>query len=209
MNKIEKLLQELCPQGVEYKELGEVCEIVGGYAFKKQYFGKGNNKVIRIGDITPQMQINKFSGIYSTQTPSEKYEVKKHDFVMALSGATFGKIGKIIDSNVAYVNQRVALFKEKTCTGFIYYLLHTTRFKTYLNANVRGAAQPNISTNQISKFRIPIPPIEVQQEIVKILDTFEELTSGLVGSIPHEIKLRQQQYEYYREKLLTFKELKV
>ncbi|WP_198542709.1 restriction endonuclease subunit S, partial [Helicobacter pylori] len=71
-----------------------------------------------------------------------------------------------------------------------------------------GGAQPNLSSNQIlQQITIPIPPLEIQQEIVKILDQFSILTTDLLAGIPAEIKARKKQYEYYREKLLTFKPL--
>ncbi|WP_367701671.1 restriction endonuclease subunit S, partial [Helicobacter pylori] len=65
----------------------------------------------------------------------------------------------------------------------------------------------SISMNDLQQITIPIPPLEIQQEIVKILDQFSLLTTDLLAGIPAEIKARKKQYEYYREKLLTFKPL--
>ncbi|MFA4717623.1 restriction endonuclease subunit S, partial [Helicobacter pylori] len=62
-------------------------------------------------------------------------------------------------------------------------------------------------SKDLQNFLIPIPPLEIQQEIVKILDQFSLLTTDLLAGIPAEIKARKKQYEYYREKLLTFKPL--
>ncbi len=64
-----------------------------------------------------------------------------------------------------------------------------------------------MNANILQNFLIPIPPLEIQQEIVKILDQFSDLTTDLLAGIPAEIKARKKQYEYYREKLLTFKPL--
>ncbi|OOQ37956.1 restriction endonuclease subunit S [Helicobacter pylori] len=61
--------------------------------------------------------------------------------------------------------------------------------------------------NDLQQILIPIPPLEIQQEIVKILDQFLALTTDLLAGIPAEIEARKKQYEYYREKLLTFKPL--
>uniref|UniRef100_UPI0018A6ABA9 restriction endonuclease subunit S n=1 Tax=Helicobacter pylori TaxID=210 RepID=UPI0018A6ABA9 len=63
------------------------------------------------------------------------------------------------------------------------------------------------NANILQNFLIPIPPLEIQQEIVKILDQFSILTTDLLAGIPAEIKARKKQYEYYREKLLAFKPL--
>ena len=69
-----------------------------------------------------------------------------------------------------------------------------------------GGAQPNLSSTQLmSNIIIPIPPLAEQERIVSILDRFEALTTNLTSGLPAEIKARQQQYEYYRDQLLTFK----
>ena len=69
-----------------------------------------------------------------------------------------------------------------------------------------GGAQPNLSSTQLmSNIIIPIPPLHEQERIVSILDRFEALTTDLTAGLPAEIKARQQQYEYYRDQLLTFK----
>ncbi|MFT2648881.1 restriction endonuclease subunit S, partial [Helicobacter pylori] len=66
---------------------------------------------------------------------------------------------------------------------------------------------PHVYSKDLQNFLIPIPPLEIQQEIVKILDQFSALTTDLLAGIPAEIEARKKQYEYYREKLLTFKPL--
>ncbi len=70
-----------------------------------------------------------------------------------------------------------------------------------------GGTVKSISMNDLQQIQIPIPPLEIQQEIVKILDQFSALTTDLLAGIPAEIEARKKQYEYYREKLLTFKPL--
>nr|WP_025445085.1 restriction endonuclease subunit S [Helicobacter pylori] len=70
-----------------------------------------------------------------------------------------------------------------------------------------GGIVKSISMNDLQQITIPIPPLEIQQEIVTILDQFSALTTDLLAGIPAEIKARKKQYEYYREKLLTFKPL--
>ena len=81
-----------------------------------------------------------------------------------------------------------------------YYLKHMN-----LNHLARGGGQPLITAGQLKKLNIPIPPFEVQQKIVSILDRFDTLTSDLTQGLPTEIAARKKQYEYYRDKLLTFR----
>ena len=68
--------------------------------------------------------------------------------------------------------------------------------------------QQQFNTNAVSRVNIPVPPLEVQQRIVDILDRFDTLCNDISSGLPAEIEMRQKQYEYYRDKLLTFKELK-
>jgi type I restriction enzyme S subunit len=72
---------------------------------------------------------------------------------------------------------------------------------------MRGGANVSLTINSLKKVKIPVPPLEEQERIVSILDKFETLTNDISKGLPAEIEARQQQYEYYRDKLLTFKEL--
>src|SRR5690606_10598365 len=157
----------------ESKKLGEALKIQGGYAFKSSSFNQGTTKVIRIGDIEPRIILNNFSGVYSNETPDEKYIVKKEDFVMALSGATFGKVGKILDSDIAYINQRVASFKTEQCLEFFYQLVLTPDFKSYINSIPTASAQPNISNSDIANYKTLTPSIPEQQKIAKFLSAID------------------------------------
>ena len=72
------------------------------------------------------------------------------------------------------------------------------------NYKVNKSGIPQLTKPMIEKIQIPIPPLSVQSQIVAILDTFDSLTNSISDGLPKEIKLRQKQYEYYRERLLTF-----
>lgn len=77
-----------------------------------------------------------------------------------------------------------------------------------MQQNIKGSAQPNLNLRQLNDFSIPIPSLEEQQRIVDILDRFDKLCNDLSEGLPAEIAARQKQYEYYRDKLLTFNEKK-
>jgi type I restriction enzyme S subunit len=85
---------------------------------------------------------------------------------------------------------------------FLYYLLVNMN----LNQYAKGGGQPLITAGQLKSFKIPIPPLAEQNCIVAILDKFDALVSDISAGLPAEIKMRRQQYAYYRNKLLTFKE---
>ncbi|MDE7137949.1 MAG: restriction endonuclease subunit S, partial [Ruminococcus sp.] len=85
---------------------------------------------------------------------------------------------------------------------YIYYLL----INMNLNQYAKGGGQPLVTTGQIKEIKIPLPTIEEQERIVKILDRFDMLCNDLTSGLPAEIVARKKQYEYYRDKILTFKE---
>ena len=97
--------------------------------------------------------------------------------------------------------------KEITLTNYIYYYIGTQRFYSYVEQKQKGTSYPAISDNNVRSFKIPIPSMTEQQRIVNILDKFEKLTNDISVGLPAEIEARRKQYEYYRNKLLTFKEL--
>ena len=81
--------------------------------------------------------------------------------------------------------------------------------KKYIKKCIKGSAQPNLNLQQLNDFLVPFPNDEKQKEIMNILERFEKLCNDISEGLPAEIEARQKQYEYYRDKLLTFKELKV
>jgi type I restriction enzyme S subunit len=76
----------------------------------------------------------------------------------------------------------------------------------YVEQNQKGASYPAISDNEVKNYKIAIPPLSEQTRIVKILDKFDKLTSSLTDGLPKEIELRQKQYDYWREQLLSFQQ---
>ena len=87
---------------------------------------------------------------------------------------------------------------------FLYYTLKNNQ-ENLMN-NKQGDAIPGLNKEQIENILIPLPPVEIQNEIVNILDQFNDLTNSISLGLPKEIELRKQQYEYYRNKLLSFKQ---
>ncbi|MGO4842274.1 restriction endonuclease subunit S, partial [Rhizobiaceae sp. 2RAB30] len=85
-------------------------------------------------------------------------------------------------------------------TNFLFHLLGTDTFYAYVEANERGASYPAIPDNVVKKFRIPVPPLEIQHEIVAVLDKFTKLKAELEA----ELEARRRQYKHYRDALLTF-----
>lgn len=155
--------------------LGDITAIQGGYAFKSNSFGKGATKVLRIGDIRNNIFLDCFNGVYSEEIPDARYVVSKDAIVMALSGATFGKLGKVVVGS-AYLNQRVATFKvnEKTTNEYVYQVMLSKDFFNYIQSIPSASAQPNISTQDVINFEILIPCLEEQTKIANFLSAIDQ-----------------------------------
>ncbi|GAA8795354.1 restriction endonuclease subunit S [Helicobacter pylori] len=190
--RLKTLLQTLAPKGVEFRKLGEVCEIIRGKRVtKKEILDKGKYPVVS-GGIRFMGYLNEYNREENTITIAQ-----------------YGTAGFVNWQNQKFWANDVCFSvipKETLINRYLYYVL--TNMQNYLySISNRSAIPYSISSNNIMQITIPIPPLEIQQEIVKILDQFSALTTDLLAGIPAEIEARKKQYEYYREKLLTFKPL--
>ncbi len=205
MSYLEKLLDGM---GVEWKTLEEVCNFKNGFAFKSNLFRENGLPIIRIANVngkTVDLSDVKYFDSADYKENMTSYEVVYGDILVAMSGATTGKIGFYNHEQAAYLNQRVGKFLPKKGILNNRYLYHYLLLKVaniYIIAG--GVAQPNLSSKALmEKIKIPIPcpenpkkSLAIQAEIVRILDAFAELTA--------ELTARKKQYNYYREQLLNF-----
>ncbi|MBW0596942.1 restriction endonuclease subunit S [Mycoplasmopsis anatis] len=173
---------------VEWKTIGEVCEIrKGEYITKKQAKDFGEFPVVS-GGINPSYYHN-------------KYNRDIHTITVGASGINAGYVNywntKIFLSDAYSIEP-----KDNIINKYLYYFLNSKQELIFTMK--KGAGIPHVYPIDLSKIKIPIPSIDTQNKIVKILDGFSELTEGTKNSLPKEIKLRKQQYEYYRNKLLDF-----
>lgn len=205
----ELLLDFSQNKNIKWKKLGEVCDFQNGFAFKSSLFKEKGLPIIRITNISGgRVTDEDYKYFDSSDYPKrvEEFRVSQGDILIAMSGATTGKIGWYDNEVPAYLNQRVGRFipnSDVLNNRFLYHYLQMKGEHLYLMAG--GGAQPNLSSTDIKeKFPIPIPPLSEQQRIVEILDKFDTLTNSISEGLPLEIQLRRQQYEYYREQLLAF-----
>lgn len=161
-------------EGWKYKKLGDVATIINGFAFKSSLFTKEGEKILRISNI--QNDIVDLSDVvfFNKETYKQnldKYKVHPDDILIALSGATTGKIGINKTNETLYLNQRVAICRESVKTlnhKYLYCFLKTKSLEFLKDAE--GVAQPNLSTEQMKNYVLPIPPLSEQQHIVEELD---------------------------------------
>lgn len=140
---------------------------------------------------------------------SKKYKPQKWDVYMVKSGSTTGKIAIVdIDDDFNIWSPLAAMRTESEITSrYLYYVLQTKEIQEQVKNRMSHGSQPNLSMRTLEQFDVKIPEISEQKRIVKELDKFDRLINDITVGIPAEIELRKQQYEYYRNKLLSFKEI--
>lgn len=160
--------------------LSEICDLIAGFAFKSKDFGDYDSKVIKITHITPpSVDMDNLGGVDISKYNAaklEKFIAKAGDYVLAMTGATIGKIGRI-EHGSAYINQRVLLFRPRQNVDkeFLYYALQQYEFGQYITSHADSeSAQPNISAGTIGKYQIILPPMEIQKRIGTLLRAYDE-----------------------------------
>ncbi|OOP75824.1 restriction endonuclease subunit S [Helicobacter pylori] len=193
--RLKTLLQTLAPKGVEFRKLGEVLEYdqPNKYCVTSKEFDKSYP--------TPVLTAGKTFILGYTNEKDNIYQASKNAPVIIFDDFTTATQWVDFPFKVKSSAMKILLPKNPTINiRFIFFYMQTIPY------NIDGEhARHWIS--RYSQLEVPIPPLEIQQEIVKILDQFSLLTTDLLAGIPAEIKARKKQYEYYREKLLTFKPL--
>ena len=117
----------------------------------------------------------------------------------------------LVDREDIALAQRIIKYRpkrENVNRNFLKHYLLSKEFQDVLQKNATGGTVKGIKGSKLHELNVPVPPLEVQQRIVDILDRFDTLCNDITSGLPAEIEMRQKQYEYYRDKLLTFKELK-
>ena len=154
-----------------------ICDLIAGFAFKSKDFGNYSDKVIKIADIQPPI-VNMKSTVGVDTRPYDinklqKFIVAKGDYVLAMTGATIGKLGRITSDCKAYINQRVLTFRPNeqiVNKDYLYYSLCSNNFTKYILNHIDSeTAQPNISAGSVGGFEISLPSLGEQRRIVDIL----------------------------------------
>ena len=188
MNTIKELIEKYCPNGVEYKKLGEVCTVLRGKRLTKKELSGGGPFPVFHGGIEP-------IGYYS------KGDRQAESVMIIDVGASAGTVGycknEFWSSDGCFCLSHVSTFEQR----YLFFLLQS--LERNLKSKVRRAGIPTLDNKVFENLLIPVPPIPVQREIVRILDSFTSLEAELEA----ELEARRKQYEYYRDQLLSFKHL--
>lgn len=196
-------------QEVEWKKIGEICDTLSGFPFDSSKFQTSGIKLMRGKNVKRgYFDFNEDDDRY-WESPDglEKYLLQDKDIIISMDGSLVGKSFAMLSKKhlPLLLVQRVARVRAKRVNQN--YLFHNIahRFSGYVDKKKTGGAIPHVSMKDIQNFSIPVPSLPEQERIANILDRFESLTTSLQSGLPAEIAARRQQYEHYRDKLLTFK----
>lgn len=203
MSNLEELIERLCPDGVEYKKIGEIGTLTRGKRFVHADAVEDNG--------IPCIHYGELYTYYGVTTYDIKSQVKKelanklryaskNDVVIVGAGENAEDIGIAVaylgESEIA-VHDACYIWKHHENPKYLSYCLRTRNYHEQLKKYVSSGKICSVSATGISKIQLPVPPLEVQREIVRILDNFTFLTTELAA----ELAARQKQYEYYKEYL--------
>ena len=196
-------------QEVEWKKIGEICDTLSGFPFDSSKFQTSGIKLMRGKNVKRgYFDFNEDDDRY-WESPDglEKYLLQDKDIIISMDGSLVGKSFAMLSKKhlPLLLVQRVARVRAKRVNpNFLFHNI-AHRFSGYVDKKKTGGAIPHVSMKDIQNFSIPVTSLQEQERIATILDRFESLTTSLQSGLPAEITARRQQYEHYRDKLLTFK----
>ncbi len=191
--------------------MGEISELVRGNGLQKKDFTETGIPAIHYG------QIYTYYGLSTTETKSfvspelasTLRKVNTGDVVITNTSENLEDVGKAVvylGNTQAVTGGHATIIKPSQLLlgKYFVYFTQTEDFAKQKRKYAKGTKVIDVSATDMSKFKIPVPPLSVQKEIVRILDTFTELTAKLTEELKAEFIARKKQYEYYREQLLSF-----
>lgn len=205
MKNLETLIQELCPDGVEFRIMEEVFEIRNGYTPSKKnpdFWEGGTIPWFRMEDIRQNGRILSDAIQHITPAAIKGKGLFPANSIIIATTATIGEHALVITDSLA--NQQFTnLMVRKSLSAcllpkFVFYYMFV--IDEWCKKNVNAGNFASVDMKRFKKLEFPLPPIEVQTEIVRILDKFTSLEAELEA----ELDCRKRQYEYYRDKLLSF-----
>lgn len=203
MSRLDDLIDELCPDGVEYVKIGDIAK-----AEKEKNSRNQCSKAFSItkSGLMPTEEYFTKSNVTSSNTTGYRI-VKPNWFVYSPSRIDVGSINFLrvdYDVIVSPLNVVFSVNEEKILPAYLLYYLNSKSGTWQILTNIKGiegTGRKMLPFEVFSTFDIPLPPLEIQTELVRILDSFTEYTALL----EKELNLRKKQYEYYRDRLMQFK----
>lgn len=199
----DQLLDLEGKEGVEMKRLVDLCDTLSGFPFDSSQFKEEGIQLMRGANVKRgyfefSQDLNKY---WDSSEGLEKYLLEPNDIIISMDGSLVGRSFCYLKNEYLpmLLVQRVARLRVKGNFKYVYYNIAKS-FPDYVDKKKTAGAIPHISMKDINGFAIPVPSLPEQQRIVSILDTFE----ASIANLEQQLAQRERQYEYYRNKLLTF-----
>ena len=211
MSKLDELLRELCPNGVEYKKLGEIAMISRGGNFQKKDFLTEGVPCIHYGQIYTKYGLfaDKTFTFISEECAKKQKMAQPNDIVMAVTSENIEDVCKCLawlgDEPVAVSGHSAIIHHDQDAKYLVYYF-HSQMFLAQKRKLAHGTKVIEVTPDALVDIVLPIPPLEIQREIVRMLDSYTEGVVELQRQLTAELTARKTQYSYYRDKLLTPKD---
>jgi hypothetical protein len=213
MSRIDDLIAELCPGGVEFKALGEIGDWYGGGTPSKSrldYWKDGTIPWVSPKDMgKPIIEVTEDYITEAAIKGSATRLVPANSIAVVVRSSILDRIlpTALIPIPVALNQDMKAIVPNpEVLSGYVAHLLRSRGPDILRVARKTGGSVASIESKKLFSFRIPIPPLQVQREIVEILDAFTKLEAELKTQLEAELEARRRQYQYYRDALLTFGE---
>lgn len=210
MSQIDKLIADLCPNGIEFRTLGDIARLVRGNGMPKSDLTENGVGAIHYGQIYTRYGAWARATIsfVSEATATKLAKVDPGDIVITNTSENIEDVGKAVawlgDEQIV-TGGHATVIKHAQDPKYLSYWFQSRAFFDQKRALATGTKVIDVSARQLEKVRIPVPPLEVQREIVRVLDKFTQLEAELKA----ELEARHRQYEHYRNHLLTFNKPKV
>ena len=207
LNKITKEMEE--DRRLIYTSLGEIGKFTRGNGLQKKDFQEEGKPVIHYGQIYTKYGFlaDKVLTYVNDEIFSKLRKAQKNDILIATTSENVEDVGKSVvwagEDEIGFSGDMYSYRTEQN-SKYIAYYFQTNEFQKQKERKVTGTKMIRIHADDMEKFEIPLPPLSLQNKIVRVLDKFQLLLEDTKGLLPEEIEQRQKQYEYYREKLLTF-----
>ena len=210
MSKINDLIKKLCPNGVEYKNIKDLClENFWVMPSTPKYQTEGipyiTSKNIRNGIV--MFNDVKYITEDDYKSISNNRPIKENDFLVSMIG-TIGEVGIVKSDDLPFYGQNMYLLRlntELVSIKFFYHYFTSDKVRNILLGEKNNGNQGYLKTKNIEMLKIPCPPLEIQEEIVRILDKFGELEAELEEELEAELEARKSQYEFWRGQMFKRK----
>ena len=202
-------LEEEGDRNLRVMTLGEIGKFIRGNGLQKKDFRERGRPVIHYGQIHTTYSFSTKTTVSYVEEKifSKLKKAQQNDILIATTSENIKDVAKCVvwlgDEEIGFSGD-MYVYRTEENAKYVAYYFQSDEFQKQKDKKVSGTNIKRIHSDDMAKFIIPLPPLSIQEKVVKVLDKFQELVQNVNGLLPQEIEMRKKQYEYYRERLLSF-----